>query len=291
MKRTILNVLTFISILSFASCTDITSETSTKTKDTLQNVKSMIQELDSSTSSLKVQYILSTTYPSLADSVWKTISNPSKDDLEIDEVGKNQPLWIRVADIKSDSIKWNVYGPLRGENQTIAITKVIETKTSKNFLELESSNEKNVNKGLKCCKVRIRVRVRVVVNTPDVTVRNPIPEITINWRKPIPSVTIKGPDIVVEDLPRLPSIDSPIPADGTPNVGMACEMIGNEAVLFIQNEESKPVDVWIIWKGVNLGPSRIEPKTMRSLGKTGYSSCEAANENIYITKAKFPGGW
>ena len=291
MKRTILNLLTVMSILSFASCCNMTSETSSKAKDSLQNVKSMIQELDTSTSSLNVQYILSTKYPTMVDSVWQPLSKPSKDELEIDEVGKNQPLWIRVADIKSDSLKWSVYGPLRGENQTIAITKVIETGTSTNFLELESSNEKNVNKGLRCCRVRIRVRVRVVVNTPSVTVRNPIPEITINWRKPIPSVTVKGPDIVVEDLPRLPSIDSPIPTDGTPNVGMACEMRGNEAVLFIQNDESKPVDVWIIWKGINLGPSRIEPKSMRSLGKTGYSSCEAANENIYITKAKFPGGW
>jgi hypothetical protein len=291
MKRTILNLLTLMSIFSSVSCSNMTSETSSKTKDSLQKVQAIIQKLDTSTSSLNVQYMLSSQYPSMADSVWKPLSNPSNDELKIDEVAKNQPLWIRVADIKSDSLKWNVYGPLRGENQTIDITKVIETETSTNFFELESSNEKNINKGLKCCKVRIKVRVRVVVNTPSVTVRNPIPEITLNWRKPIPSITVKGPDIVVEDLPRLPSIDSPIPADGTPDVGMFCEMSNNEAVLFIQNAESKPVDVWIIWKGVNLGPSRIEPKSMRSLGKTGYNSCEAANENIYITKAKFPGGW
>jgi hypothetical protein len=286
MRKITALLFTAIFVLELASCNK-TSTTETE-KDTLQ---AKVQRADTATSSLIVQYVVSDTYPMMEDSAWKPLSKGIDDDLETSEAIKNQPLWIRVADSSADPLKWNIHGPLRGDHQIIDVTKVVDKESSGNYFEIQAKNEKDINKGLKCCKVRVKVRVRVVTKKPEVTVRNPKPEITVNWRKPIPSVTVKGPDIIVKDLPELPSIDSPIPTDGTPNIGMKCEIINGNAILFIQNAESKPVDVWIIYKGINVGPSRIEPNSMRSLGETGYSNCEIANENIYITKATFPGGW
>ncbi|EFF81786.1 hypothetical protein HMP0015_2738 [Acinetobacter haemolyticus ATCC 19194] len=66
-----------------------------------------------------------------------------------------------------------------------------------------------------------------------------MPQVTVRWRGPIPSVTVRGPDIVVKDLPRIPEVDSPIPVSNLPtDVGMKCEIEGTDTIMSVQNGES-----------------------------------------------------
>lgn len=236
---------------------------------------------DTLRSDIQVEYTISKEYPSVKSSVWKQVFNKQQNEKEISNINQNETFWIRVSD--DESRKRNIYGPLKGSNQYVDITPIEEMETSKEYIQFET-NKTNMEFG--CC--RIRFRVRLVTKVPSVTVRTGTPQITINWKKPIPSVTVKGPDIVISDLPTLPSIESPIPTDGsTPNIGMDCNIENNEALLYIQNGESKAVDVWINWKEIIAGPIRIDANTMRQIGKTGYSDCKTANDNIFLTKAKF----
>lgn len=124
-------------------------------------------------------------------------------------------------------------GPLVGGNQQIDVIPIGDDDRAEYVqFDAKSSKEK-----LRCCKVK--VRVRVVVKTPSVTVRNPVPQVTVRWRGPIPSVTVRGPDIVVKDLPRIPEVDSPIPVSNLPtDVGMKCEIEGTDTIMSVQNGES-----------------------------------------------------
>jgi hypothetical protein len=230
----------------------------------------------------QVEYAISDTRPDKSSTAWKALPADTAN-LVISDIGDQQRFWVRTKGLSlaSDSAKWLLYGPLTGSNQLIDITSQAEKGTAN---VIQFATEKNSSESFRCC--RIRVRVRVVTRMPRVVVRDPVPHITVRWRNSIPGITIKGPDVTISDLPKLPNFH-PIPMDGsTANAGMLCEMRGNEAELSVQNGESTPIEVWINWKGIVLGPIRLEGKTMRSIGKTGYSDCKTALDNIFLTQSK-----
>jgi hypothetical protein len=236
---------------------------------------------------VRVEYVVANEQPPMNDTRWQPLTSGMGVEREIPNVKAQQRFWVRATagTTGGDSAHWVVYGPLRGENQMVEVIPIGEMSTPE---VIQFATERNKEKGWKCC--RVKVRIRVVSKKPRIEVRNPTSDITVRWRGPIPSVTVRGPDVVISDLPRLPSIDSPIPVDGSvPNVGMQCDVEDGDARLSVQNGESHAVEVWVNWKGTVTGPIRIEARTMRSLGKTGYPNCDAAKENIYITKSQSAG--
>src|SRR5690554_1652790 len=124
MKRNVLLLMTVISIWVFTSCKN-SPISEGNTKDILQNVQVDIPFPDTSKTSINIQYVISSTYPPMDDSIWKSLSKGDESDLEIPSININQSLWIRFADMSADSLKWNVYGPLGGDNQIVDVTKVI----------------------------------------------------------------------------------------------------------------------------------------------------------------------
>lgn len=228
----------------------------------------------------KVQYAVKNQEPPIDDKAWRDAQLGLGGEADLSGISQFGTYWIRARDSGSND-QWQVFGPLRGENATLEVTSAVDD-AGTSELRLEESAADGVEKGLSCCKVK--VRIRVVTKVPKVTAKPP--SVTVKWRGPVPQVTVKGPEITVRDLPQV-KIDSPIPTDGPfPNlVGMRCEVVNGEAKLWVQNGESYPVDVSVEWKGVRLGPARLESKTERSLGGTGYPTCKQAQDVIFIYNA------
>lgn len=216
--------------------------------------------------------------PLLPPKSWVTADAYESGDILIPD-SEDGELWIRAA-WKGDTGEqsdWTVQGPINPAAPPTAYV-------SDNGDRVEFEDGRNVQKFR--VRVRVKVRVRVVTKVPEF--RGEAPTVTVRWRGPVPQVTVRGPEIIVTNLPEI-RIDNPIADDGPlpRDVGIRCEMVNGTAHLRVENGENREVDVWIVWKGSNLGPARIPAMTHRSLGNTGYSDCKYAEKNIYITKTRY----
>lgn len=240
-----------------------------------------LSALSKTTVPTRVEYAVSVEQPTASSSNWK----PS-DGKSINDIQPFARYWIRAEQsaLGTYAPRWVVYGPLEGSNDEIEVIRV-ESNGKPEAIQFQTKAATSA-KGWGCCKVTLRIRI--VTKVPDITVKPPtLPQITIDWKKPLPSVTVRGPNIIVDDLPRLPQLESSVPVDGTPSLGMQCEIVDGNAHVSLQNGESVDVDAWIVWKGTYLGPIRIQGNTMRSLGNTAYSDCKVAEDNIYVTRVAF----
>ena len=230
---------------------------------------------------VRAEYAIADEQPPSGDTQWKAVSLDEAS--ELPDIGPQSRVWIRAA-IGRDT-QWAVYGPV-SHNLVVNIIPIEEGGVPK--LVQFSTEQDADKKGLTCCRMP-RFRVGRPRGLPRITVRKPVPDVTVRWNKPIPSITVRGPNVTIEDLPKLPSLSNPIERDGPKptELGIFCEIEDGDARLSIQNGESRVIDVWIDWKGIVTGPIRVDSKTMRSIGKSGYSSCDTAKANIQIKKAEF----
>jgi hypothetical protein len=279
------HILAFLFLMAVA-CSAISTRTShvkamNAVEQVLAGLESGWQRSTDTPSEVTVQYAIANEQPPMRDARWKPLK-----DSEVPNIKLQQRFWVRaVPATPGEDSQWVVYGPLRGENLTVDIVPIGQASTTE-VIQFATVGDKQ--KGLNCC--RIRVRVRVVTKKPEITVRK-LPDIVMRWRRPIPKITVRGPDIVVTNLPSFSPPDNPLPNTGPlpAKLGVFCEVKDGDARLDLQNGESRAVDIWIMWKGLTTGPIRVEKKTKRRLPKTGYSKCDEAKKNIYITKAEFAG--
>lgn len=279
-------ILTILLLMTFA-CSKATEQTNIAKTNNASSQENQKLESTSNPNEVRVEYAIADEQPSSGDAQWKSLAMNLEKEREMPNIEPQNRVWIRAA--VGGNAQWAVYGPLHGDNLLVNIIPIEEEGNTLKAVQFLTERDKdNQMKGLKCCRLP-RVTVGRPRRFPRVTVGNPVPDVTVRWDKPIPSITVRGPNVTVEDLPKLPSLDNPIERGGPKpaEVGIFCEVEDGDARLSIQNGESSVIDVWINWKGMVTGPIRVDPKTMRSIGKSGYSSCDTAKTNIQIKKVEF----